>query len=160
MSFSVSPTLKFTFDDTNWMKASVSASLMKPRLHVSPSRWDLDTWLNKSLIVSRSRRQRRPSVHVAQTFEEAAWRPWPSSWASTSAWRHRISSLSPAEVVYTLRRFFFVIRCVVNQWKAVVYLIANYFPQLLTSPSSVRIGSELLLPHRNCFGFQLCVPLS
>merc|ERR1719447_1361661 len=66
---------------------------MKPRLHVSPS----------------SRRQRRPSVHVAQTFEEAAWRPWPSSWASTSAWHHRISSLSPAEVVYTLRRFFFVI---------------------------------------------------
>merc|ERR1719342_553944 len=66
---------------------------MKPRLHVSPS----------------SRRQRRPSVHVAQTFAEAAWRPWPSSWASTSAWRHGISPLSSAEVVYTLRRFFFVI---------------------------------------------------
>merc|ERR1719295_802181 len=66
---------------------------MKPRLHVSPS----------------SRRQRRPSVHVAQTFAEAAWRPWPSSWASTSAWRHRITPLSSADVVYTLRRFFFVI---------------------------------------------------
>merc|ERR1712192_39896 len=82
----VSPTLKFTFDDTNWMKASVSASLMKPRLHVSPS---------------SSRRQRRPSVHVA----EAAWRPWPSSWAFGRFWVCPTSE----EFIYTLRRFFFLI---------------------------------------------------
>merc|ERR1712192_172442 len=91
----VSPTLKFTFDDTNWMKASVSASLMKPRLHVSPS---------------SSRRQRRPSVHVAQTFAEAAWRPWPSSWATSSSasWRLWVCPTSQ-EFIYTLRRFFFLI---------------------------------------------------
>merc|ERR1719370_1757 len=67
---------------------------MKPWLHVSPS---------------SSRRQRRPSVHVAQTFAEAAWRPWPSSWASTSAfWRLWVCPPSE-EFVYTLRRFFFLI---------------------------------------------------
>merc|ERR1719376_1078580 len=66
---------------------------MKPRLHVSPS----------------SRRQRRPSVHVAQTFAEAAWRPWPSSWTSTSAsWRLWVCPTSE-EFIYTLRRFFFLI---------------------------------------------------
>merc|ERR1719489_412055 len=64
---------------------------MKPRLHVSPS---------------SSRRQRRPSVHVA----EAAWRPWPSSWvSSTSAsWRLWVCPTSE-EFIYTLRRFFFLI---------------------------------------------------
>merc|ERR1712181_40183 len=63
---------------------------MKPRLHVSPS----------------SRRQRRPSVHVA----EAAWRPWPSSWISPTpaTWQLWVCPKSE-EFIYTLRRFFFLI---------------------------------------------------
>merc|ERR1711934_228513 len=61
----------------------------KPRLHVSPS----------------SRRQRRPSVHVARTF---AWRPWTSSTTLASAW----GSFCPttAEVICYLRCTFIVIR--------------------------------------------------
>ena len=64
----VSPTLKFTFDDTNWMKASVSASLMKPRLHVSPSRLilSLDTLSNPCSVADASAAQVSTSLRLLQ----------------------------------------------------------------------------------------------
>jgi len=53
----VSPTLKFTFEDVNWMNAPAAASpsSLKPRLHLSPSR-----------EIHRSIRKRQSTAHQVQ----------------------------------------------------------------------------------------------
>jgi len=75
----VSPTLKFTFEDVNWMNApsAASPSSLKPRLHLSPSR-----------EIHRSIRKRQSTAHQVP-------RPWLFLFkADFRAWRHYFFEIS------------------------------------------------------------------
>ena len=112
------------------------------------------SYMTKSLVLSRSRRQRRLSVHVARTF---AWRPWTSSTTLASAW----GSFCPttAEVICYLRCTFIVIRFSTHPAIMKRFQILS-FSQVLPSPSTASISSQLFLHPSDWFSSQLRPHLS
>ena len=93
-------------------------------------------YMIKSFILSRSRRQRRPSVHVA--FAEAPWRPWTSSGTLASAWGYVCPT--SAEVICYLRCIFLAIRYICPTMDR-SHILSSVF--LRSSPRLLLLASAL-----------------